>query len=739
MVKKLLLVAGMILLVASLAAAQEYKILWEDHFEDDDLHALHNVGWIYYHEPDITGQVIEQRDGALFVEAGSYGGLVGVGLVQTNGIPQITWDEDMDPSDGTVDSLLMNKWSSPNQILTFQVNFVRFTTSQLLALARMPIDSSRGDASPTDVPAYVLVLSPLMKQVNLAKYEGEMAALAPESWTYFNTPGDVIFDFELEVFYWVKWYLNEGDLKCKVWEGDPEDEPEDWMLEVVDPEPRVTGKFNTFATFGAPPVPGQGDQYILDDIVVRSSELSSTHPVTFQCNMNIQTQGGTFDPATDKLVARGSFNGWAGDADELTDPDGDGIYTMTVEMDESLVGTEVDFKYVIAPDNWESVENRKFTLLSGGQVLDVVYFNNQEKVLVTAMVTFQADMSDMLDKGWFDPATDSMRVVGGMNSWGNTESMEPDPFDPSLYIYDMDVTASVDDVIGWKFRGYPNDHFLDGGWEAGAGHEFTFTGSDLVLDAVKPDVLPAGSPLSQDVAVRFSVDVNDAQDWYNKQPFQNISSVWVTGDWNNWGGSWSVADTATLIKLYDDGMTEGDATAGDGIWTGEDLFAAGTAATHLYKYAIVADGVDTLNGGTESLDNEAGFSMNHFMLIDDTNPGYILPTDIFGSQWKGTSVDRKNENIVPSEFSLQQNYPNPFNPTTDISYSLAKEVIVNLSIYNSLGQKIATLVDQKQSAGTHNATWLGIDQTGAAVTSGVYFYRLEAGDYASTMKMLFLK
>jgi len=56
-----------------------------------------------------------------------------------------------------------------------------------------------------------------------------------------------------------------------------------------------------------------------------------------------------------------------------------------------------------------------------------------------------------------------------------------------------------------------------------------------------------------------------------------------------------------------------------------------------------------------------------------------------------------------------------------------------------LGQKIATLVDQKQSAGTHSATWQGIDQKGDAVTSGVYFYRLEAGDYVSTMKMLFLK
>ena len=110
--------------------------------------------------------------------------------------------------------------------------------------------------------------------------------------------------------------------------------------------------------------------------------------------------------------------------------------------------------------------------------------------------------------------------------------------------------------------------------------------------------------------------------------------------------------------------------------------------------------------------------------------------------WLSGTTDVKNPSSkinIPQEFSLGQNYPNPFNPSTDIVYSLPKDVRVTLSIYNSLGQKITTLVDKKQSAGTYHAMWEGLNQNGTVVTSGVYFYRIKAGDFVSTMKMLFIK
>ncbi len=82
--------------------------------------------------------------------------------------------------------------------------------------------------------------------------------------------------------------------------------------------------------------------------------------------------------------------------------------------------------------------------------------------------------------------------------------------------------------------------------------------------------------------------------------------------------------------------------------------------------------------------------------------------------------------IVPLQFALQQNYPNPFNPATEISYSLAALSIVTLKIHNAIGQEIATLVDQPQSAGWHEVKWDGRNTGGTQVSSGIYFYRIEA-------------
>ena len=338
MVKKLLLIAGMIFLFAGLVVAQEYKILWEDHFEDDDLPALKNVGWIYYPEQDVAGQVVEQRDGALFVEAGSYGGLVGVGLVETNGIPEITLDEDGNITDSTIALSLTDQWGDPNQILTFQINFSRFTTSNFFVGTRMPMDSSRGDVDPTESAAYALVLSPLTQSVICAKYEGPMAALAPDTWTYFHA-GEA-FAFELEVYYWVKWYLNEGDLKAKIWEGDlEEDEPADWLFEVVDPDPRVEGNFTMFAAMGAPPAPGTGDQYYLDDIVMTSS-VPSAPPVPINVTLQLNTSTNLDTLGEDAFVeVRGALNEWQ------TGPvlPGDKIIDWNTDSDLDMVNVGGDY------------------------------------------------------------------------------------------------------------------------------------------------------------------------------------------------------------------------------------------------------------------------------------------------------------------------------------------------------------------------------------------------------------
>jgi hypothetical protein len=89
---------------------------------------------------------------------------------------------------------------------------------------------------------------------------------------------------------------------------------------------------------------------------------------------------------------------------------------------------------------------------------------------------------------------------------------------------------------------------------------------------------------------------------------------------------------------------------------------------------------------------------------------------------------------VPGAFALDQNFPNPFNPSTTIRYDLPTRAHVTLSIYNTLGQQVATLVNESEEAGYHD---MRFDASGLA--SGVYFYRIRAGEYAGTKKLVVLR
>ncbi|HSD64022.1 MAG TPA: T9SS type A sorting domain-containing protein [Ignavibacteriaceae bacterium] len=95
---------------------------------------------------------------------------------------------------------------------------------------------------------------------------------------------------------------------------------------------------------------------------------------------------------------------------------------------------------------------------------------------------------------------------------------------------------------------------------------------------------------------------------------------------------------------------------------------------------------------------------------------------------------KDNEQYSPESFSLAQNYPNPFNPTTSIEYSIPREGFVSLTVYNVLGQKVATLVDKEMKPGNHHVTF---DASGFA--SGIYFYRLKSSNNILVKKMVILK
>jgi outer membrane protein assembly factor BamB len=115
----------------------------------------------------------------------------------------------------------------------------------------------------------------------------------------------------------------------------------------------------------------------------------------------------------------------------------------------------------------------------------------------------------------------------------------------------------------------------------------------------------------------------------------------------------------------------------------------------------------------------------------------LLQTD-----YDGTSVYSKEVEVevgLPIQYSLDQNYPNPFNPSTVIKYAIPLEGKVQIKIYNSIGEEVASLVNLFQAPGTYQVEWNGRNNQNVTVPSGVYIYRIEAGTFTSSKKMLMLK
>ncbi len=104
-----------------------------------------------------------------------------------------------------------------------------------------------------------------------------------------------------------------------------------------------------------------------------------------------------------------------------------------------------------------------------------------------------------------------------------------------------------------------------------------------------------------------------------------------------------------------------------------------------------------------------------------------------------TDIEDGIVNGLPKTYELRNNYPNPFNPTTTIGYVLPRSEKVTIEIYNIIGQRVRTLISSVQQAGDHEVTWNGRDETGRMVGSGIYFYRLKAGDTSIIKKMTLLK
>jgi hypothetical protein len=99
-----------------------------------------------------------------------------------------------------------------------------------------------------------------------------------------------------------------------------------------------------------------------------------------------------------------------------------------------------------------------------------------------------------------------------------------------------------------------------------------------------------------------------------------------------------------------------------------------------------------------------------------------------------TFIEEEEIDEIPTTYLLTQNYPNPFNPTTKIKYSIPQSSNVLIKVFDILGNEIETLVDEEKSTGTYEITWYPEN-----LPSGIYFYKLQAGNYIETKKMVLIK
>ncbi len=214
--------------------------------------------------------------------------------------------------------------------------------------------------------------------------------------------------------------------------------------------------------------------------------------------------------------------------------------------------------------------------------------------------------------------------------------------------------------------------------------------------------------------------------------------------WRMWEGYscyWPPCDTAGMtFPIWVYSHTEGCVIVGGYVYRGTNI--PGLVGKYIYadhcSGKIWALNWDGINPPTNQLLLSASFLISSFG-IDQNNNLYVCQyaTSGGGKIYRIISVPVGIEPVsseIPSTFSLSQNYPNPFNPATKIQFALPTNSFAKIVIYDALGKEIETIVNEQLNAGTYEA-----DFDGSKLSSGVYYYKLTAGDYVESKKMLMIK
>ena len=475
---------------------------------------------------------------------------------------------------------------------------------------------------------------------------------------------------------------------------------------------------------------------------------------------------------------------------------------LRFRKDSVTVGQTISFKYMIGYD-WRGLDelqgqsNRSFTIPVGKKdtTLKYVYYNNEKPGSRpnpdTVKVTFTANLAQAAGSGGIDVLNDTLWVRSGYFSTSAT----PGSGKRMTRLGGTTFTVS-DTVITAKSKPLNYQYYVvrNGAEERELYYNFFYTGpiqseaerrqvvvdplaskitAMTILDTATSVTQARRQPqftnkrkLAKNVNVKWEVDLrpayfqvklgndslSDIQGTFTVMQGQQDSimkwGVWINGlavgGWGNPGTTdWGLGLQNNLAKkMYDNG-TNGDRVAGDSIFTRQ--VKASPDSVNIGSKAIVGQ---VFKFGIRGGDNEGGkggFGNNHNANIVDTDTIYTI-NDQFGSinpafydAWdydlrKPKTPTSVIDGNMPLVYELAQNYPNPFNPTTKIEYSIPVQAQVVLKIYNVVGQEVATLVNEVQKAGIHNVKF-----SASNLSSGVYFYRLSAGDFTSVKKMVLLK
>ncbi len=478
--------------------------------------------------------------------------------------------------------------------------------------------------------------------------------------------------------------------------------------------------------------------------------------VTFRVNMAAKVYNRLWDPATDSVTLRGSFQEDAGDPNGAWNGFyfrmsllGDTVYGVTVTFPTSKIGTAYEYRYIIGPDSWEGALNRSFTCPTKDSVLAVNWFSNDStrftKFPVTNTVTFNADLSSMSGSGleYLENNTDSLLVIGidsdghGTLISGNRKMVE-DSQVIGLFKTTLKIKGIEGDSCKWKFRFYPAEKFVNAGYERNDRWiVFQPEGTTTILPIITPYLVSPPPIIVAPVTTLFECNMNNhpvnAKNG-REIPLDSIAFIGLKGgisQLGSWGGNWTEADTAgpdpAMIVLHDDGFF-GDKIAGDKIFSRNITFPAGTTSGAIeFKFAASYPAAYEA-GDSTPLDNEGSFGSNHLFRLSDGKPTNLQY--YFGSYIIGVN----DKESISSKFNLAQNYPNPFNPATRITFSVPSASKVHLTVFDLLGREVATLVNEVKTSGSYS-----VDFNASNLPSGIYLYKLTAGSNSITKKMLLLK